>query len=275
MSEITMFDFEGAKIRAMLDAGGKPWFVANDIAKALGYEDARRAVIQHVSDHDRAERPVIDSMGRNQRTNCINEAGMYALVMSSRLPSAQRFKDWVHSEVLPSIGRTGSYSMRNPALPSRAESQIAVHSLLRGVLVQAGVIPQMASAAMLRACVADGLLSEEAEREYRVVLGVDWDDSPTLTPTQIGKELGGLTPVQVNKMLETRGLQKNAARSGERPRWEPTEEGKPYCGAIPFKARNEHTGMQLKWSPRVLHILREPLADPPALPVPKPQEQFI
>lgn len=277
MSELTLFRFETAQIRVLL-VGGLPWFVAKDVCTAVGLSNPSQALADHVDEEDRNTLRLAEGNRGNPNQAIINESGMYALIMSSRLESAKRFKRWVTGEVLPTIRKTGLYGTPRNALqtlPSTVETQIAVHSLLRGALVQAGVIPQMAGAAMLRACVVDGLLTEAAEREYRTVLGVDWDDSPNLTPTQIGKELGGLPAIKVNKMLETRGLQRNAASAGERPRWEPTEVGKPYCGAVPFKAKNDHHGMQLKWTPRVLEILREPLPESRALPEPEPKKEYL
>lgn len=95
---------------------GEPWFVGKDVAMALGYENTKKAIRDHVDVEDKkmgeqnGTPSVVDSMGRTQRPTWINESGLYALVFGSKLLSARRFKHWVTSEVLPAIRKTGSYS---------------------------------------------------------------------------------------------------------------------------------------------------------------------
>lgn len=97
------------RIRAIV-ADGIPWFVARDVAQALGYSNSRDAIAKHVDPDDVAKRDAIDSLGRKQKTILINESGLYALIFGSRLESARKFKRWVTSEVLPVIRSTGSYA---------------------------------------------------------------------------------------------------------------------------------------------------------------------
>lgn len=85
------------------------WFVGKDVANALGYERATKAIQDHVDDDDKDEVPIQDSIGRMQKTPVINESGLYALIFGSKLESAKRFKHWVTSEVLPTIRKTGGY----------------------------------------------------------------------------------------------------------------------------------------------------------------------
>lgn len=91
----------------------EPWFVGKDVATALGYERATKAIQDHVDFEDKDEVPIQDSIGRMQKTPVISESGLYALIFGSKLESAKRFKHWVTSEVLPSIRKTGSYEMEN------------------------------------------------------------------------------------------------------------------------------------------------------------------
>ena len=88
-------------IRTMQDEKGEPLFCAKDVAEALGYDQPRKAVERHVDKDDGTKRTLIDSMGRKQRATFINESGLYALILSSKLPKAREFKHWVTSEVLP------------------------------------------------------------------------------------------------------------------------------------------------------------------------------
>ncbi|MBQ4495802.1 MAG: Bro-N domain-containing protein, partial [Selenomonadaceae bacterium] len=88
----------------------EPWFIGKDVATALGYANFRDALARHVPDKYKKDGVVIrDSMGREQKPTLINEAGLYKLVMRSKLPSAEKFSDWVCEEVLPSIRKTGMY----------------------------------------------------------------------------------------------------------------------------------------------------------------------
>ena len=92
-----------------LTISNEPWFVGKDVAAALGYGRATKAIQDHVDDDDKDEVPIQDSIGRMQKTPVINESGLYALIFGSKLESAQRFKHWVTSEVLPVIRKTGGY----------------------------------------------------------------------------------------------------------------------------------------------------------------------
>lgn len=88
-----------------------PEFCAMDLCRALGYVNGRDAVAKHVDEDDVAKRDTTDSIGRTQLLTYVTESGMYALVLGSKLPQAKQFKHWVTSEVLPSLRRTGSYSI--------------------------------------------------------------------------------------------------------------------------------------------------------------------
>lgn len=85
--------------------------MGKDVATALGYERATKAIQDHISNDDKDAVPIQDSIGRMQKTPVINESGLYALIFGSKLESAQRFKHWVTSEVLPAIRKTGSYAI--------------------------------------------------------------------------------------------------------------------------------------------------------------------
>lgn len=100
---------EFGEVRTKVDEKGEPWFCAKDVCDALGYLKARNAIAQHVDEDDALKQGLIDSMGRKQQTTFINESGLYALILSSKLESAKRFKHWVTSEVLPAICKRGAY----------------------------------------------------------------------------------------------------------------------------------------------------------------------
>lgn len=107
-TDLQLFDGGSVgKIRALVQEGS-PWFVATDVARALGYSNSSKAIADHVDPEDVTKRYILSNGGR-QKTTLINESGMYALIFGSRLESARKFKRWVTSEVLPAIRATGSY----------------------------------------------------------------------------------------------------------------------------------------------------------------------
>lgn len=106
---------EFGEVRIVLQ-DGEPWFVAKDVAIALGYKNARDAVDAHVDSDDKGVAKC-DTPGGPQNLVVINESGMYALIFGSKLTSAKNFKHWVTSEVLPSIRKTGSYKIDKPMTP--------------------------------------------------------------------------------------------------------------------------------------------------------------
>lgn len=86
----------------------EPWFVGKDVAQALGYREAAKAVREHVDPEDRGGSKM-DTPGGIQEITIINESGLYSLIMGSKLPTAKAFKRWVTSEVLPAIRKNGGY----------------------------------------------------------------------------------------------------------------------------------------------------------------------
>ena len=102
---------EFGEIRVML-IDDEPWFVGKDIAMALGYKDTVNALKAHVDDQDKAGWRITTQFGEKE-TTIINESGLYSLIFSSKLESAQRFKHWVTHEVLPSIRKHGMYMTDN------------------------------------------------------------------------------------------------------------------------------------------------------------------
>ncbi len=84
----------------------KPYFCASDVAKALGYSNPRKAILDHCKGVTKCDTP---TSGGTQKINFIPEGDMYRLIAHSKLPSAERFESWIFDEVLPTIRRTGGY----------------------------------------------------------------------------------------------------------------------------------------------------------------------
>lgn len=111
MNEVQLFNFENHEVRSLL-INSEPWFVGKDVADVLGYKNQNDALSKHVDGEDKDTIAIRDSIGRNRNTPIINESGLYCLVLSSKLPSAKKFKRWVTSEVLPALRKTGQYQVK-------------------------------------------------------------------------------------------------------------------------------------------------------------------
>lgn len=115
MNGLQIFNNEEFGVVRTVTIDNEPWFVGKDVAKALGYSNASKAVSVHVNEEDRILRTLeADSQNGNvvkTQTALINESGLYALIFGSKLESAKRFKHWVTSEVLPSIRKHGVYAV--------------------------------------------------------------------------------------------------------------------------------------------------------------------
>jgi prophage antirepressor-like protein len=154
-------------------------FCAKDVAEALGYKLARKAVQDHVDKGDVLKWNTPTTSG-NQLMTFINESGLYALILSSKLESARRFKHWVTSEVLPSIRKQGGYMV---ARPDETDEEVLARAL---EIMQASLMRRDEEIARLkpRADYADSVL----------------DSVTCITTTQLAKELG-MTAQELNRLL--------------------------------------------------------------------------
>lgn len=100
---------ENVSIRTKVIAG-EPWFVGKDVCNLLGIANTKDA-LSRLDDDERRGVGITDPIGRNQQVNCINESGLYHLIFISRKPEAKTIRRWVTGTVLPSIRRTGSYTV--------------------------------------------------------------------------------------------------------------------------------------------------------------------
>ena len=108
----------------VVDKDGEPWFVGKDVADILGYQNGSRDINRHVDEEDR-QNYQNGTLETNRGVTIINESGLYSLILSSKLPTAKKFKHWVTQEVLPSIRKHGGYingqeQMTDEELLSRA-----------------------------------------------------------------------------------------------------------------------------------------------------------
>ena len=190
------YSLEFGRMRTMTDKNGEPFFCGKDVCDALGYKRAYDAIRQHVNLSDTVKcgiaRNVKNRYGESPKTQMVqmlfvNESGVYSLVFGSKLESAQRFKHWVTSEVLPAIRKNGGYFRINPE-----ETPEQIKARFQKVLEEA-------IAERDKVIVS---LEKDVDRMLPKELYVDnvLDSISCYTTTQIAKELG-ITAQELNRSL--------------------------------------------------------------------------
>jgi prophage antirepressor-like protein len=135
---LTSFDFDGQQLSAVIDEQGNAWFIAAIVCEILGYNNTSQAVTSHVHPKDKGyvtieQGEVIGGISDRytpSQSLVINEAGLYRIILRSGKPYAETFREWITSEVLPTIHRSGSYSLQQtPSTPAElilAQAQVLV-----------------------------------------------------------------------------------------------------------------------------------------------------
>ena len=171
-----------------IELDGEPWMVGKDVAIALGYKNPQEAIRTHVDDEDKGVSEILTPGGK-QSAPIINESGLYSLVLSSKLPTAKKFKRWVTKEVLPSIRKTGGYNMPidyPSALRALADQVEKNHKLESEVQNQQKLLE-----------------SFEPIKQY---VDTILESKDSLAVTQIAKDYG-MSAKQLNKILTEEGVQ--------------------------------------------------------------------
>ncbi|MFX4085635.1 Bro-N domain-containing protein [Sphingobium yanoikuyae] len=117
------YQFDETPVRVVMIAGN-PWFVASDLATALGYPEASK--LTRMLDDDERGLHIVETLGGHQDVLIVSESGMYASILRSRRKEAKRFRKWVTAEVLPELRRTGRYIMHDvpPEVPALVSPDI-------------------------------------------------------------------------------------------------------------------------------------------------------
>lgn len=170
------------EVRTMTDEKNNVWFVGKDVACSLGYKNPSNALQIHVDEEDKTSY-LFQVSGSNYKANTllINESGLYALILSSKLPQAKAFKRWVTSEVLPAIRKDGGYIA---AKPGDTPEEI----MARALLIAKSTIDRLEQ--------ENKTLSLKAEHLDKVLLC-----DQCYTTTQIAKELNMSVHELYDKLL--------------------------------------------------------------------------
>lgn len=182
MNEVQIFNNEEFGQVRTLVINGEPWFVGKDVAEILGYSNTRKALADHVDEEDKGVTKC-DTLGGVQDLTVINESGLYSLILSSKMPNAKKFKSWVTSEVLPSIRKHGIYATDN-----------VIDNILNNPDFGIQLLTKLKEERIARV---------EAERRNAILMHVN----KTYTVTEIAKELGLKSAIQLNKILAEKKIQ--------------------------------------------------------------------
>ena len=253
-SLVSAFSFEGEKIR-IVNQSGEPWWILTDVCKVLEISNSPKAATRLDSD-EKSTISISDSGNLNADRTIINESGLYSLILTSRKPAAKRFKKWVTAEVLPTIRKTGGYSVAT-ARPKRIRKPALDTTYLR-LLKVAATIPYLDSAQQ-RFKAASGTHRLTGVNPLQL-LGEDSSPTPNnetfLTPTSIGAQLG-LSARRVNQLLIEHRFQKTTLEVGSGSRYTYTEKGAPFARVFEaVRLQGQGTQEQLKWSGRIVEELR-------------------
>ena len=188
-------NFNGHEFTMIL-INGEPYFNANEVANTLEFANPRDAVANHVDSDDVALADTL-TKGGIQKQKFINESGLYALTFASKKPSAKDFKKWVTKEVIPSIRKTGSYSIQ----PQIALPQDYL-SALKALVVSEE--QKQALAIELKA-------AEPKINHYDKVV----ERKNLLNATQVGEKLDGMSAIILNRHLAELGVYNKSVKRGK------------------------------------------------------------
>ena len=190
-------NFNGHEFTMIL-INGEPYFNANEVANTLEFANPRDAVANHVDSDDVALADTL-TKGGIQKQKFINESGLYALIFASKKPSAKDFKKWVTKEVIPSIRKTGSYSLQPQiALPNFTDPAEAAE----------------AWAKEYREKQALAIALEQAQpkiNHYDKVV----ERKNLLNATQVGEKLDGMSAIILNRHLTELGVYNKSVKRGK------------------------------------------------------------
>lgn len=168
---------------------GEPWFVGKDVADILGYQNGSRDINRHVDDEDR-QNYQNGTFESPRGMTIINESGLYSLVLSSKLPTAKKFKRWVTSEVLPAIRKTGGYHIE----------ELTGRELMAKALLEAHAVLAEKDTTIAKQTQLIGELKPKADYTDRIL-----QSKSLVTITQIAKDYG-MSGAAMNEKLHALGV---------------------------------------------------------------------
>lgn len=213
-NKLTIFNNpEFGEIRTLM-INDEPWFVAVDVCKALDIDDTSKAVARLDEDEGtRIEIPHPQNKDKTLTVNAINEAGLYTLVLGSRKPEAKSFKRWITHEVIPSIRKTGSYSVKQ--LVKKEEPSLREQAMFNNSCARMDKMSIEKAKTWIQLGEKFGSIPEFKQicASYagealagKPVLSLPEVQERTYTATEVGKMLGGISANKVGKLANKHNL---------------------------------------------------------------------
>jgi prophage antirepressor-like protein len=267
MADIILFHFEQSEVRTG-ELDGKPVFCLSDLLLSMDSKTdtnkAKASVEEIFGDGQFIELPIVDNLGREQNALFVFEAAATFLVARSRTPKGKRLNRWIHEEVLPSIRKTGSYSIESDR--QKLERKFLPTPALKQLKEMYGIKKMMHGKAY-----ADRWMAQMELRYYPALVGdaplsTELASLPTATallkPSDVAIELGWFCKSnqqsgdarRVNKALEALGYQSKIAGQ-----WSATRKAidANLCDRKPVKTDSRTQKDQLLWSANIVSILQE------------------
>lgn len=256
MDNVTIFNSpEFGDIRTVT-IDNEPWFVGKDVATALGYANPKNAVPAHVDDDDKLNTQ-IEYADQKRTVTVINESGLYSLILSSKLPSAKRFKHWVTSEVLPAIRKTGFYGTTEFINKALNNPDVMIE-MLQEIKRQREENVRLGDEILARQQIIE-TMQPKADYYDKILSSTD-----TVSVTQIAKDYG-MSPQDLNQLLNEIGVQYKV--NGQ---WVLYQKHSSYGytkSQTFFNHKTGYTGMQTRWTQKGRLFLYEKLKGIGYLPV--------
>jgi len=239
MNNIITNNFKNYKIRTIL-INNEAWFVAKDIAVALDYPKSSikslTNLIKHIPKEWRGLNPV-HTLGGNQNMQTLSEQGLYFFVIRSDKPQAIPLQKWISKDVLPSIRKTGSYSIQPT---QKSQTQLSeFQETLDFIDIFEKFSEKTKGKSNLELLKLDSFLKKSDKKSVLDILNLDLKNS-YFSVSELG-ELFGKKGSEINQALVKVGFQ-----SSENGVWKVLESGKDFC----FETQNSFS--QLKWKFSVL-----------------------
>ena len=239
MNDIQLFDNGEFNVRVIQDENGELWFVAKDVAMALGYERFDSNLIKNVPEIWKGTKR-IRTPGGEQNMLCLTEQGLYFFLGRSDKEKALPYQMWIAGDVVPSIRKTGSYCLRDDEKLSDT-----IMSAARMIFEAAGIKNNQMALAL------DKVAKHYIGKSLLAISGIELV-APTkcqlLTPTEIGKHFG-VSGRKINSLLCEEAYQTRVGKD-----YEPLEFGQPFAVMLDTgKAHSDGTPIrQLKWESSIL-----------------------
>lgn len=269
MNNLTRFEFNHQEVR-FVGTADNPWWIAQDVCNVLGLRNPSKS-LSRLDEDEKGYITLSYTTENNKEIDVelltINESGLYSLILRSRKDSAKKFKKWITSEVLPTIRKTGSYSVESTKTESdrdRLEKQLLPTPDIKQIKEALYLYREVYGEAY-----SQRYLAQQFSKHYPQLAGEspraeEMASLPTakalLTPTQIAEELkwyhgtGNPNPRKVNCMLVQLGYQ---AKIGGR--WSATDKAiqANLCDRKPVDTNSRTQKDQLLWSDKIIDILKE------------------